>query len=113
MLARVLYLATLVSLVLGLALENGGAVTTDAATTVWFTTTEVGGAILTLPSVYSQEFKETYTEATAAAPTGGILEVSSVGQLRTYETTTVTNIANTRAYSGLIGLLALGSYLLG
>lgn len=112
LLKLVLTVLTFLSLVCGLALENGGSDTSLAATTVWFTTTQAGGAVLTLPSIFSQSFMETYSEATAPAPSGGILEVSSLGNIRTYPTTTVTNIANSYAYSGIMGLIALGGYML-
>lgn len=109
----ILALATLLSLVFGLAQENGGTTSSVSATTVWYTTTNAGGAVLTLPSIYSQTFMVTYVSATQEAQSGGIEDVSSVGNIRSYQTTTVNDKGSVvNAYSGFLGLIVLGAALI-
>lgn len=106
----ILALITLLSLVFGLANQDGGDTSSASVTTVWYTTTS-GGAVYTLPSAYSQTFMTTYTSPISEAQSGGISDISSAGSIRTYGTTTV-NEGNAKAYSGLLGLVVLGAALL-
>lgn len=108
-LQSIIAFVSLLSIVFGLALENGGTTTSVSVTTVWYTTTQPGGAVQTLPSIYSQTFMMTYSTATQAAQSGGIESISSIGGIRSYQQTTVNGgdkVAN--VYTGFMGLLVLG-----
>lgn len=115
-----LLLVSLFSVVMGLAQQNGagGATTTSvSATTVWITVTTNGG-LATVKSLYKQSFMKTYGEADVLAPPSGAVGLGSitgsVGEVRSYDRTTVSNsnaavgiFKPANAYAGLLGTLFL------
>ena len=116
---RFLAILTLVSTIYALADQNNGQNDqgkTLTKTTVWVTKT-ANGKLTTLPLVYQQSFKTTYTEAgNSDVKSGGVglgSPTGNVGEVRSYERTTIlnTNAGNEitpNIYSGFAGaLLAL------
>lgn len=85
-------------------------------TTVWVTIT-TNGALATVKTIYSQSFMTTYSSATGTVSSGleGLGTISgSVGDIRTYSQTTITNGGarnnEVAAYGGAAGavLMVLG-----
>lgn len=80
--------------------------TTLPLTTV-YTTVLQNGVLLTVPLIFTQEFRLPYT--VAEPPNVGSIGMGTiagnVGEIRTYETTTI-NAAEMNANSKLVGLLA-------
>lgn len=114
-----LFLVSLFSVVLGLAQQNGGGQTTSSAsaTTVWVTVT-TNGRLATVKSLYKQSFIQTYGSADVLAPPSGAVGLGSitgsVGGIRSYDQTTVSNsnagmgsFQPLNAYAGLLGTMFL------
>ncbi|KAK6461316.1 hypothetical protein DFJ63DRAFT_315118 [Scheffersomyces coipomensis] len=83
-------------------------------TTVWITITTDGHPV-TIQSLYSQVFMATYTSAITTGVQSGDAGlgsiVGSVGEIRTYDQTTISNagghVYQTAIYSGLLGSVVL------
>lgn len=82
-------------------------------TTVWVTIT-TNGALATVKTIYSQTFMTTYSSATGTVSSGqeGLGTISgSVGEIRTYSQTTITNGGarnnEMAAYGGAAGALLM------
>lgn len=95
---------------------DGKGTTTQTATTIWVTVTSKG-TVMTIPTTYVQSFM-TLSENTDDFESGDIglgssREGESVGQIRTYTKTTVSNSNHGQSsneikmYSGLLGLAVL------
>lgn len=91
--------------------DDGNAATTTATTTsatyVWITTT-VGGQLVTISVPYSQSFMTTYTAADTDAVESGSVGLGSIsgslGGIRTYSQTTITNSNEAPSFLNLNGL---------
>lgn len=81
--------------------------TTLPFTTVYRTITQ-NGVLLTVPLIFTQDFR-TIDANTKAVPIGSIgmgAYIGEVGQIRTYETSTVNN-GNINAGSSFVGIIAV------
>lgn len=122
----IIFLSAFLIGVNGLANEGGGdddKKTTTPKTSIWTTVTKDGSKV-PIHTVYSQSFMSTHkTVKSDSIESGGIGLGSSrsdgqVGQIRSYERTTVSDSNNNAAigsvevYSGLFGVLAIGIGLL-
>jgi hypothetical protein len=113
---RFLAILTLVSTIYALADQNNGQNDqgkTLTKTTVWVTKT-ANGKLTTLPLVYEQSFKTTYTEAENSGVKSGAVGLGSqsgnVGQVRSYDRTTILNTnagveKTPNLYSGFAGAM--------
>ncbi|KAK6453678.1 Pga1 GPI-anchored protein [Scheffersomyces xylosifermentans] len=111
---------SLVSLAAALANQDDNIPTTTtntkpSPTTVWVTTT-IDGKLTTAPSFYSQSFMTTYNSANQDDVKSGDIgmgSLSSVGGIRSYAQTTITNngapgdMSHSSLYGGLFGVLVL------
>ncbi|CAH2352279.1 predicted GPI-anchored protein 1 [[Candida] railenensis] len=71
--------------------------TSVSRTTVWATGTDSAGLTVTTQSIFTQTFMTTYTTTTGSVSSGsiGLGTISgSVGGIRTYSYTTITNAGN-------------------
>lgn len=113
------YLLTLVSLAAAVELPNflkrDDKKTTTSNTIVYVTITSKG-KVITTSTPYSQSFMTTYTDATASAPAGSAglgLQTGEVGNVRSYEQTTISDNGQSGVYAGVLGWAAIAvAYLL-
>lgn len=121
----ILCIASYLALAFALADQDDGnaaktTATTTSATYVWITTT-VGGQLATISVPYSQSFMSTYSTANSDAVESGSVGLGSIsgslGGIRSYSQTTITNSNDAPShfnfdglYSGIIGgaVLLLG-----
>ncbi|CAH6720840.1 predicted GPI-anchored protein 1 [[Candida] jaroonii] len=105
----VFYIFTLILGIQALADQGDGKTTSKSATTIWVTIT-TDGAPVVVQTTYSQSFDQAYTEAdteTVKSGTVGLGSASgSVGGIRSYDKTTISN-TNGAGKLGGIGLLSI------
>lgn len=116
---NVFYFLTLISLAVAMELpdflKREDKKTTTSNTIVYVTLT-TKGKVITTSTAFSQSFMTTYSDATASAPAGseGLgLQTGEVGNVRSYEQTTISDNGQPGVYAGLLGWAAIAvAYLL-
>lgn len=107
------FLTALFALALGLGHQddgNDGTTSTSSTSTIVYTTITTNGQVATVPYNWIQSFMTTYSDTTSSVAAGsvGIGSMSgSVGQVRTYLQTTITNAAAGAGATGLLAILLL------
>ncbi|KAG7663708.1 uncharacterized protein J8A68_002760 [[Candida] subhashii] len=109
----VIILSSLLSLSIALADQDDGgdATTTKVLPTIVWVTTTIDGAVQTVSLTYSQSFMTEAADGNTAVPSGeiGMGTLSgSVGGIRSYDQTTITNVnqgggSGINIYTGVIG----------
>lgn len=83
---------------------------TTTSNTIVYVTLTTGGKVITTSTAYSQSFMTTYSDTTASVPAGSAgmgLQTGEVGNVRSYEQTTISNNGQAGAYAGFVGWAAI------
>ncbi|PSK38599.1 hypothetical protein C7M61_002534 [Candidozyma pseudohaemuli] len=108
-----LYFLSLLSLALAFDfpdfLKRADTETTTSNTIVYVTLT-TGGKVITTSTAYKQSFMTTYSDTTSSVAAGSVgvgLQTGEVGNVRSYEQTTISNNGQAGAYAGFVGWAAI------